>query len=147
MSGITYPIKEEDELNFSFVSEGPKGKIQKLVNYSPMSQVMFNLGFGDRIGDTLTFDDKVVSDNHDPRKVFSTVIQTLELFFEKHPGLFVHIRGSTPERTRIYHWIIKNNLEKYKTKYEFWGLVGLLWEEFNPNKQYERFIINKISAA
>jgi len=44
-----YELKAENTLTvFEFVSEGPKGKIRKLVQYSETNlKDFFNLGFGD----------------------------------------------------------------------------------------------------
>ncbi len=144
MSGTRYPIRQEDSLIFSFISEGTKGRFEKLGKYDQIDEVTFNLGFGDRIGKTRNFDNKVVTDNGDIREVLATVVATLDIFFENHPDMFVFIRGSNRKRTRIYCWIVKNNFEMFKNNYQFWGGLGWLVEEFQPDKDYDRILISKM---
>lgn len=121
MSGAPYPIRKEENLVFTFTSTGPKGRIEKLVRYDPIDEETFNLGFGDRIDGSFDFNDNVVTDNGDIRKVLVTVIATLEIFFETYPKKWVHIQGSDETRTRMYLRIIKNNMALYKDKYRVPG--------------------------
>ena len=143
MSGTTYKITKEEDLVFSFVSKGPKGEIEKLIRYDQLSDDLYNLGFGDRIEDTLFFDDRVTSDNRDIRTVIATVIGTLPLFFAQHPGSYVHFRGSDERRTRFYKWIIERYLETYTAYYEIYGTRNGITELFEKGKDYEYFFIYK----
>ncbi|MEK7257235.1 MAG: hypothetical protein AAB316_20950, partial [Bacteroidota bacterium] len=105
MSATPYDIKTEEELVFSFVSEGKKGRIVKIVRYDETAPGLFNLGFGDQIGQEFDFDDLAISDNGDMVKVLATVIMTIFLFFKQFPNATIFIQGSTPERTYLYHRI------------------------------------------
>ena len=59
---------------FEFVSQGPKGRIKKRVQYQATKQKnLFNLAFGDINPETNEIDDKVVTNNKDSLKVLSTV--------------------------------------------------------------------------
>ena len=66
---------------FDFISEGPKGFIKKRVQYTLTHQTnVFNLAFGDVIDETNDFDDVIVSDNKDSKKVLATVASTVSIF-------------------------------------------------------------------
>ena len=68
---------------FEFVNEGKNGKIRKLIRYTEYEESgVFNLGFGDKIGETDKFDDKIVTNNGDIEKVLATVASTIPRFFE-----------------------------------------------------------------
>ena len=81
MSATPYEIKIEDDLVFSFVSEGPKGRIQKIVKYQMITSDLYNLGFGDRIDNSMNFDDKARTNNKDMNRVLATVLATIPIFF------------------------------------------------------------------
>ncbi len=143
MSGTRYPIRQEGNLTFSFLSEGPKGRIEKLVKYDQMDEETFNLGFGDRIGGTMNFDDKVVTDNGDTRRVLATVVATLEEFFKTYPSMYVYMEGSDEKRTRTYCWIVKNNRRQFENQFNFWGGFGNEYEPFESDRNYQFILISK----
>ncbi|HFA51617.1 MAG TPA: hypothetical protein ENJ95_21600 [Bacteroidetes bacterium] len=146
MSAAPYPIKTEDELVFSFVSEGPRGRIKKVVKYQEFSPGYFNLAFGDQVqnGGSTAIDDKASSDNGDMKKVLATVISTLELFFEKRPECAVLFKGSTPGRTLLYHRIIKNYRHLFgEALYIYGGTEEILIQTFFPEKEYQFFWVAK----
>lgn len=43
-----------------------------------------------------------ISNNHDTKKVLSTVARAVLDFLEQNPQAIVMARGSTPSRTRLY---------------------------------------------
>ena len=61
---------------YSFFSEGPKGRIQKIVSYSYLGSQdgydYYNLGFGDYDPVAKKVSDLKVSDNKDPDKVLTS---------------------------------------------------------------------------
>ena len=62
-------------LDFEFDSEGPKGRIRKVVSYCPQYAGgihYFNLGFGDLNQATGKIDDLAVTDNQDREKILAT---------------------------------------------------------------------------
>ena len=85
MENPKYPFESTStSTTFEFVSEGPKGRILKLVKYDEYGNTgMYNLGFGDKLGDSNRFDDKIISDNQDSKMVLATVAATLYEFTEK----------------------------------------------------------------
>lgn len=148
MQGIPYFVKEEavieEELVFSFVSKGSKGDIEKIIRYERMSSNIFNLGFGDRISDTLYFDDEVVTNNGDMVKVLNTVINTFSVFFTIYPNYGILMRGSDERRTEIYRWMIERNLDKLLKNYYVHGMKDdKSSEEFKKGRLYKYFVIFK----
>ena len=69
---------------FLFTSEGPKGKVKKLVAYSEMLEKdVYNLAFGDYNEESGMIDDRTITNNEDSQKVLATVASTLYNFTEK----------------------------------------------------------------
>lgn len=70
-----YPYSiSQNFLDFIFESDGPNGKIIKVVRYSPQNadgMTYFNLGFGDLNSATGKVDDISISDNRDTDKLIS----------------------------------------------------------------------------
>lgn len=59
---------------FKFSSEGPKGKIKKLVVYTQMLEAdVYNLAFGDYNEENDSIDDTVITNNNDSQKVLTTL--------------------------------------------------------------------------
>ena len=71
-----YELKSGEELEvFEFVSVGPKGRIIKIIQYSPTNyKDLYNLGFGDKNAETNEIEDEVISNNGDGEKVLATVV-------------------------------------------------------------------------
>src|SRR5258706_7276396 len=94
-------------LSFEFYSEGPKGKIKKIVQFRKLlvhnsQNDIYNLAFGDFNEEEGKIDDLVVSDNKDPEKVLATVATAVLSFMKQNPGAWVFAQGSTYSRTRYY---------------------------------------------
>ena len=73
-----YQLKSGDKLTtFEFISEGPKGRIPKLIQISPTNvKDMYNLAFGDKDRRTGRINDTIISNNGDSEKVLATVVAT-----------------------------------------------------------------------
>jgi hypothetical protein len=103
MSKDKYQLEvAKDNLAFEFYSEGPKGKILKIIEYQPLGGRYYNLAFGDSVEESKNFDDFVRTNNQDTEKVLATVASTLYIFFERHEGTIVIAEGSTHSRTGLY---------------------------------------------
>lgn len=112
---------------FEFVSEGPKGKIHKLVQFGETNlKNLFNLAFGDKDLITGEINDSVVSNNNDSDKVLATVVATVYAFTDKYPNAWIYATRSTKSRTRLY----RMGLTKYLTEIEEdFDLYGQRWED------------------
>lgn len=148
MNSPKYLYKSEDKFQiFKFFSEGPKGKVEKIVEYSITGTVnVYNLGFGDYDENIGGINDLIVTNNGDSQKVLATVASTIYAFSEKHPKAWIFATGSTSVRTRLYRMGITNNLIQIKEDFEIYGLTGNgIWEEFVVGEDYEAFLVKKIN--
>jgi hypothetical protein len=140
-----YELKSGEELEvFEFVSVGPKGKITKLVQYTPTNyKNLFNLGFGDKNAETGEIDDGVISNNGDGEKVLATVVATLYAFTEKHPDAIVYATGSSESRTRLYRMGITRFISDAERDFEIFGELEEEWDEFRKDIEYRGFLVKR----
>jgi hypothetical protein len=80
----------EDYHLFLFYSEGPKGKLPKVVAYTALQNLSnsYNLGFGTlktNEDGSQYIDDNEISDNGDRNKLFATIAFTAYAFIERYP--------------------------------------------------------------
>jgi hypothetical protein len=123
---------------------GPKGRITKLVKYTETSiKGVYNLGFGDKIGNADDFDDMVISDNKDSVRVLATVAETVYRFTSKFPNASVLATGSTLARTRLYRIGISNYLEQIEQDFNVFGFINGRMESFEKNRDYSVFVITR----
>lgn len=147
MNKPKYLYKSEEFLKvYEFVSEGPKGQIKKMVQYSfTGTKNVYNLAFGDYNEETKSIDDFSITNNGDSTKVLATVASTVYAFTEKYPNAWIFATGSTTVRTRLYRMGITNNIEEIKADFDVYGLTidKNIWEEFITGEDYEAFLITK----
>lgn len=129
---------------FEFFSEGPKGTIRKLVEYSETRVAnVYNLGFGDYDETTNIINDLSITNNGDSLKVLSTVASTVYAFMEKYPNAWVVATGSTIVRTRLYRMGITNNIVEISEDFVVFGRKGSFWEKFVAGEDYDAFLLTK----
>ena len=140
-----YNIKASTSLmEFEFVSVGRKGKIKKVVQYSPTGiPEVYNLGFGDLDLETGNISDTSISDNGDSQKVLGTVSATVLKFVQKYPNSQVIAVGTSKSRTRLYQIGISNNLDEIIKTFDIYGLKSEEWEPFERGHNYNAFLIRK----
>lgn len=140
-----YELKSEKTLTvFEFVSEGPKGRIPKLVQYSETNiKGVYNLGFGDKDSLTDEIDDDIISNNGDSRKVLATVAATVYAFTDRYANAWVYATGSTKARTRLYRMGIANNLAEIAENFEVYGLKNGEWVKFTTRVNYDAFLVRR----
>lgn len=147
MNNQKYLYKSEELLKiYEFTSEGPKGTIHKMVEYSETgTENIYNLAFGDYNEETKKIDDFSITNNGDSIKVLATVASTVYAFTEKYPKAFIFATGSNAVRTRLYRMGITNNLAEIKEDFKVYGLTidENKWEEFIVGEDYEAFLITK----
>ena len=138
-----------DFKSFEFFSEGPKGKIKKVIQFTRINGLntlsdTYNLGFGDYDEGKGRIDDLIVSDNKDSEKVLSTVATAVILFTNKYPKASVVAQGSTPARMRYYIMGIARHLPEIIGEFEIWGAIGKNnWEPFRKNMPYLALLVNR----
>lgn len=140
----TYALKADDSYTiFEFTSEGPKGSIQKLIQFQETIQPnLFNLAFGDKHAPTGKINDLIVSNNGDSEKVLATVISSLYAFFDKHPATFVFAAASSA-RMRRYRMIINRYHKEIAQDFDLYGQLGEKFYEFEPGKDYLSFLVQQ----
>ncbi len=119
----------ESVMVFDFVSEGPKGAVRKVIEYSKVNTEadIYNLGFADELEDK-SLSDQVATDNKDSQKVLATVAYSAVLFTDRFPDAWIYAKGSTPSRTRLYRIGLSNNLEQFSKLFLILGVT----KEGNP---------------
>lgn len=136
-----------DYHDYEFYSEGPKGRISKMVTFSriPNSDpAIYNLAFGDLNLVTGELDDSVSSNNQDREIVLATVANTIVEFCNHHGNHYIYAKGSTASRTRLYQMGITSLWEEISMDFEVYGLKDDDWQEFVPNqKNYDAFLVKR----
>ncbi|HEY4337684.1 MAG TPA: hypothetical protein VGM89_17345, partial [Puia sp.] len=139
-----YPIvTSQGHYVYEFVSDGPVGKIKKVIVYEPIGTNLFNLGFGDWNEDRQQTDDSTRSNNGDRDKVLATVALTAVDFTDRFPDAQLFIEGSSAGRTRLYQMGITNNLLEINERFEVKGFLATDWEAFRPGVNYQAFLISR----
>ena len=137
----------ETHLNFEFDSDGPNGKIRKIVSYWPLNTggiPYFNLGFGDFNPKTGKIDDLAVTNNQDREKILATIAATVMEFTRHHPDAIVYAKGSTPARTRLYQMGISTNWAEITSLLYVYGYEqNNGWEPFQKNVRYDAFLVKR----
>ena len=147
MNKPKYLYKSEALLKiYEFVSEGPKGQIRKMVEYTETgTDNVYNLAFGDYNEETKSIDDYSITNNGDSLKVLATVASTVYAFTDKYPNAWIFATGSTAVRTRLYRMGITNNIDEIAVDFNIYGLTTTenIWEKFIIGEDYEAFLITK----
>lgn len=140
-----YELKAEKSLTvFEFTSEGPKGKIAKLVQYGETNlKGFYNLALGDKDLTTGEIDDSVVSNNNDSDKILATVVATVYAFTDNRPEAWVYATGSTKSRTRLYRMGLTKYLEEIQEDFELYGQKEGEWQPFEKGVEYEAFLAQR----
>ncbi len=138
-----YQLKTGDKLtSFEFISEGPAGRIHKLVQFSPTNVYeVYNLAFGDKHPATGEIDDTVISNNGDSEKVLATVIASVYAFTDKYPRRSVYAAGSTKSRTRLYRMGITKHLSDVRKDFQLYGVINNETKVFRRNINYDAFLV------
>ena len=140
MNKPQYLYKSEDYFKiYEFVSEGSKGSVKKMVQFSNTgTENVYNLAFGDFDETINSINDLSVKNNGDSLKVLATVASTVYAFMDKHPNAWIFATGSNKVRTRLYRMGITNE------DFEVYGFSQSgVWEEFLVGEDYEAFMITK----
>ncbi len=142
-TGYDY-ISEEGGHTYRFTSIGPKGEIQKIVSVSPAVGNAWYFAFGDAIGDGDDFDDEVISNNGDMRKVLQTLANIIYDFLAENPDFKVVAHPVDGKRKTLYNWVIQRNFELISAELEIVGVLNNTAEPIlrTPKKQYDLFVFS-----
>ena len=129
---------------FEFLSEGKRGKIVKIIQFSPMNyEGLYNLAFGDKNSLTGELNDGAITDNGDSEKVLATVVASIYTFSEKYKGSWIYATGSTKTRTRLYRMGINKYFEMALTDFEIMGEWQGEWEVYVKGTDYNAFAVSR----
>jgi hypothetical protein len=153
MAFKSYDLVVSDSfLNYEFLSEGPKGKIIKRVEYTrfparllgldPDTHV-YNLGFGD-VDDNGKIDGVAKTNNKDIGRVMKTVGESIIDFTSRHPDAYIFFAGIDGERQQLYNKILYRYWNIISINFLVQGYSGVRWEEYVLNKEYVAFIFRRI---
>lgn len=145
MHNPRYNYHADEALYFyEFFSEGPAGRIRKLVEYTPTSQEgVYNLAFGDWDETTGGLNDKTRSNNGDRQKVLATVMSTVYAFTGRYPDAWVFALGSTDGRTRLYQIGIAQYLDEATADFIIYSLSDEQWMPFERDRNYDAFLVTR----
>ncbi len=142
-----YSYFTNDYQDYEFFSEGPKGRIRKLVTFTKIPDTeppIYNLAFGDVHPVTGELDDAVISNNQDRDIILATVANTITAFCDHYGKHYIYAEGSTSSRTRLYQIGIAGLWNEISADFEVYGLKESGWHEFNPNSvNYEAFLVKR----
>lgn len=136
--------KVSETIVYEFFSEGPKGRIRKRIIFRLMEETperIFNISFGDSDGSESTIDDEIISNNADMQKILHTVVGAGLAFIRKHPDAWIHAKGSTPSRTRLYQMGIAHFWKEIAPYFIVVGSVNDDWIPFKRGTNYKAFLI------
>jgi len=134
-----------DFREYEFYSEGPKGKIRKIVRFQQLQNEpeIYNLAFGDKNPETGEVSDSITSNNNDRDIVLATVANTINNFCDYYGNHFIYATGSTPVRTRLYQIEINGILNEISIDFDIYGVIGGVPHPFEKNVNYEAFLIKR----
>ncbi len=135
-----------DHRSYEFYSEGPRGRIKKVVQYRQLKNLnekVFNLGFGDWDEKDQKVNDKVTSNNKDRQKILKTVAATVLDFTKHYPDATIYAEGATPSRTRLYQMSIATFWEEISEIFDTYGFRNGEWEPFEKGRNYGAFVVKR----
>ena len=134
-----------DFTDYKFFSEGPKGKITKVVRFTKIEENpdLYNLAFGDEQHDSWEINDSVITNNNDRDLVLSTVANTVIDFTNYYSNCDIVAKGSIASRTRLYQIGISGLLEEISIYFYVYGLKGDIWHDFQKDVNYKAFLIKR----
>ena len=139
-------LHSKSPFSFLFISDGPKGKILKIVAFELKyidGKEFFNLSLVDWNPKKKQGDDLIVTNNNDRDKVFATVGAAVLKFIENFPRARVYAKGSTVARTRLYQMAIVTNWKEIDSILEVYGSLNNKWQPFKKNINYEAFFVQR----
>jgi hypothetical protein len=140
-----YPYFTCDFKDYVFFSEGPKGRIKKVVRFTKIrdNPDVYNLGFGDEHQNTGKLDSRVVTNNEDRDIVLATVAITVIEFSNHYGKHYIYIEGSTPARTRLYQIGMSAFLDEISIDFDILGSKNGALFKFQKNVNYDSFLVKR----
>jgi len=141
-----YPYSVSNDFqDYSFYSDGPKGKIKKTVLYIKIREkpIIYNIAFGDVDPETGEINDDIISNNSDMDIVLATVANTIHDFSDRYGNHYIFATGSNRVRTRLYQINISRLLDEISIDFEVYGVIGDQQYKFQRNVNYDGFLVKR----
>jgi hypothetical protein len=141
-----YPIEySEDRLRYRFVSKGIEGDIVKLIRYECIDEIKWNLAFGDANADESDFDDVIVSNNGDMRRIIQTLFLTSLIFSEAYPNRKIYIEPIDRRRCLLYNRVFQDQQKEIEAYFVIYGVLPKRSKPdlFDPKRIYNSFILTR----
>lgn len=131
--------------DYVFYSEGPKGKIKKVIRFTKVQEIpaIYNLAFGDEDPETGSISDMVTTDNNDRDIVLATVANSIIDFSDHFGNHYIYAEGSTLARTRLYQMGILRLWDDIRIDFDIYGLIDGVPSEFKKNVNYDAFLVKR----
>lgn len=136
--------------DYEFFSDGPNGRIKKVVNYKqydylPNGTPLINLAFGDWDEERQEINDSTISNNNDRNKILATVASTIIAYTNKYGKVPIYVEGRTAARTRLYQMGVNAHKKEVEELFTIMGRkrIGVTteWEKFQSGINYEAFFV------
>ena len=135
--------QNSEKVEYKFKSVGNKGSIDKIIEFHFMYEKRWNLGFGDVKDDD--WEDNVISDNNDLRKILQTVANAVHLFFNDYPDREIAISPLDYQRKLLYNRLFQQRWHEinpiFTVKAIIFDTQNTEFEDYNPKKIFDYFII------
>ncbi len=80
-------------------------------------------------------------------KVFTTVVQCVKNFAEKHPDDIIYFQGDTEQKTRIYNEILSRYYDEFSSEFGIFGIAirdgRIDVRKFTLRKKFSGFYLRK----
>jgi hypothetical protein len=150
---MEYPIyndifNSKDWMVFRFWSDGPKGRVWKVVQFTPMAKRgYYNLAMGDWNGSGV-LDFFTQTDNGDRDRILATVAVIVFGWTERFPKRKVIFQGNTLAKTRLYRMAINRAWDELNKVFLIQGLEytpedKLVLVDYDPQKVFEGYIVQR----
>jgi hypothetical protein len=128
---------ESEKVEFRFTSIGEKGLIEKIIEFQKKPQGFWNLAFGDVTEDD--WEDNIITDNGDLRKVIQTIANAVYLFLTIYPDQEIIIIPLDRQRKLLYNRVIQQRWHEIEP---FFIVKAIVLEGENP--KFENYSFKKI---
>ncbi|HSC39387.1 MAG TPA: hypothetical protein VLD19_16000 [Chitinophagaceae bacterium] len=142
-----YAYRRQAFMEYEFYSEGPHGRIRKIVCFQPFffnGLPCHNLSFGDWNEELGNVDDSAVSNNGDAGKVLATIARIILYFTTLYPDLIIHVKGRGEAKARLYQMGVNKIWSEIRELFDAYGDTGEQWEPFQKNVRYHAFLLQRI---
>ncbi len=132
-----------DKVRFTFKSISEHQTIDKIVEFKKMSSILWNLGFGDISGDD--WEDNIISNNNDLRKVLQTVVNAVYDFIDIYPHVHLLIYPLDYQRKLLYNRIFRLRWHEIEPLFSVKGFTieenEVIEEDYTPKNLFDYFVI------